>query len=84
MSVTYGAGGTTQDRTISTLADLREHTGSKLGGHLTCVGRSKAQVHEVVDQYQQMGVSHIVALRGDPPEGTTQRRASPRGLCGCG
>jgi methylenetetrahydrofolate reductase (NADPH) len=79
VSVTYGAGGTTQDRTIDTLNDLKENTGVPLGGHLTCVGRSKAEVHAVVDQYEDMGVSHIVALRGDPPEGTPNAGRHPEG-----
>jgi methylenetetrahydrofolate reductase (NADPH) len=69
VSVTYGAGGTTQDRTLATLNRLTSETSLKAAGHLTCVGASKAQVDEVVRAYKSAGVNHIVALRGDPPSG---------------
>lgn len=68
-SVTYGAGGTSQDRTITTLARLRDSTSLNLAGHLTTVGTSSQRTLEVVDTYLEMGVSHIVALRGDAPAG---------------
>jgi methylenetetrahydrofolate reductase (NADPH) len=69
VSVTYGAGGTTQDRTLATLARLASETKLATAGHLTCVGASKQQVNDVVRAYKQAGVNHIVALRGDPPAG---------------
>lgn len=69
VSVTYGAGGTTQDRTLATLRKITSETGLKAAGHLTCVGATKAQVDEVVRAYAAAGVNHIVALRGDPPAG---------------
>ena len=72
-SVTYGAGGSTQERTIATVEQL-VGAGVRTGAHLTCVGKSRDQVDEVVDRYLATGVEHIVALRGDPPEGTDDGR----------
>jgi methylenetetrahydrofolate reductase (NADPH) len=69
VSVTYGAGGTTQDRTLATLSRITSEVGLKAAGHLTCIGKSKAEVDEVVRAYAAAGVNHIVALRGDPPAG---------------
>lgn len=68
MSVTYGAGGTTQDRTLTSLADFVEAgVGVPLAGHLTTVNASKETVEGVIDHYVSLGIRHIVALRGDPP-----------------
>ena len=67
MSVTYGAGGSTRDRTLSTLKDMVRETGVPMAGHLTCVGASKGEVEAVARAYWDAGVKHIVALRGDPP-----------------
>lgn len=66
VSVTYGAGGSSQDRTLKTLESLGR-SGLNLAGHLTTVGASKAETLAVVDTYLDMGVTHIVALRGDQP-----------------
>jgi methylenetetrahydrofolate reductase (NADPH) len=77
MSVTYGAGGTTRGRTIDTIDDLRAVTCAPIAGHLTCVGASRAETHEVIDRYQASGVRHIIALRGDAP--TSNASASSRG-----
>lgn len=73
VSVTYGAGGTTQDRTLATLKRLTDESRLKAAGHLTCVGKTKSEVNEVIRAYSAMGISHIVALRGDPPGGLEQR-----------
>ena len=73
VSVTYGAGGTTQDRTLATLHRLTSETSLKAAGHLTCVGASKEQVNDVVRAYKAAGVNHIVALRGDPPGGVGRK-----------
>lgn len=67
VSVTYGAGGSTRERTHATVARLIRETALVPAAHLTCVGASKAEIAEVVDQYWDAGVRHIVALRGDPP-----------------
>lgn len=73
VSVTYGAGGTTRDRTLSTVARITAETSLKPAAHLTCVGASKAEVNEVVRDFAAAGVRHIVALRGDPPGGVGTR-----------
>jgi len=67
VSVTYGAGGSTRERTHATVARLVRETALKPAAHLTCVAASKAEIAEIADQYWQAGVRHIVALRGDPP-----------------
>ncbi len=69
VSVTYGAGGTTRQRTHSTVARILEETDMRPAAHLTCVGASRAEIDEVVQEYWDLGVRHIVALRGDPPAG---------------
>jgi len=70
VSVTYGAGGTTQARTHATVARLAKETSLTPAAHLTCVGATRDEVDAVARQYWQAGVRHIVALRGDPPPGT--------------
>jgi len=67
VSVTYGAGGSTRERTHATVARLVRETTLKPAAHLTCVAASKGEIAEIADQYWQAGVRHIVALRGDPP-----------------
>ncbi|MAK60159.1 MAG: methylenetetrahydrofolate reductase [NAD(P)H] [Ponticaulis sp.] len=69
VSVTYGAGGSTRDRTHRTVKRMVDETDLTPAAHLTCVGASKAEVMGVVDDYLDAGVGHIVALRGDAPEG---------------
>ena len=69
VSVTYGAGGTTRDRTLNTVRRIAAETALKPAAHLTCVGASKAEVNAVVKDFAAAGVRHIVALRGDPPGG---------------
>ncbi|MEJ0059878.1 MAG: methylenetetrahydrofolate reductase [NAD(P)H] [Terricaulis sp.] len=69
VSVTYGAGGTTRDRTHRTVARIVEETALKPAAHLTCVAASRAEVDDVLHGYWNAGVRHIVALRGDPPGG---------------
>src|SRR6478609_301847 len=68
VSVTYGAGGTTRERTHATVARLVKETDLTPAAHLTCVGASKAEIDAVAQSYWDAGVRHIVALRGDPPE----------------
>ena len=69
VSVTYGAGGTTRERTHATVARLARETTMKPAAHLTCVGASKDEIRDVLRAYHGAGVRHIVALRGDPPTG---------------
>ena len=67
VSVTYGAGGSTRERTHATVERIVRETDLVPAAHLTCVGASKAEIAEVAEQYWNAGVRHIVALRGDPP-----------------
>lgn len=67
VSVTYGAGGSTQDRTHATLLRILRETSLVPAAHLTCVGASRDAVDTVARRYWEAGVRHIVALRGDPP-----------------
>jgi len=68
VSVTYGAGGSTRDRTHATVKRLVEETSLVPAAHLTCVGASRGEVDDVVRGYWDAGIRHIVALRGDMPE----------------
>ena len=67
VSVTYGAGGSTRERTHRTVQRIGGETGLKAAAHLTCVGASREEVDAVIRDYWDAGVRHIVALRGDPP-----------------
>ncbi len=69
VSVTYGAGGSTRDRTHRTLARILAETTLKPAAHLTCVASSRTEVDNVLREYRSAGVRHVVALRGDPPGG---------------
>ncbi|MEM9205966.1 MAG: methylenetetrahydrofolate reductase [NAD(P)H] [Pseudomonadota bacterium] len=69
VSVTYGAGGSTRDKTLGTLDHLVRTTGLPCAGHLTCVDHQKSAVDAVIKQYASIGIKHIVALRGDPCAG---------------
>lgn len=71
VSVTYGAGGTTQERTLNAIRSISAETSHDVAGHLTCVGATRDHVNEVIDAYAEAGVRRIVALRGDPPAGST-------------
>jgi methylenetetrahydrofolate reductase (NADPH) len=69
VSVTYGAGGSTRERTHETVARVIKETKLPVAAHLTCVAATKDEVDAVLRDYWQGGVKHIVALRGDPPGG---------------
>src|ERR1700712_254263 len=69
VSVTYGAGGSTRERTHSTIARILAETELLPAAHLTCVGGARGEIDEIVGRYHEVGVRHIVALRGDPPGG---------------
>ncbi|MCC2112517.1 MAG: methylenetetrahydrofolate reductase [NAD(P)H] [Hyphomicrobiales bacterium] len=73
VSVTYGAGGTTRERTHGTVARIVRETSLEPAAHLTCVAATRDEVDAVVRDYWKVGVRHIVALRGDPPEGVGTR-----------
>jgi len=69
VSVTYGAGGSTRERTHATIARILGETTLLPAAHLTCVGAARREIDEIVGRYHDIGVRHIVALRGDPPGG---------------
>lgn len=69
VSVTYGAGGSTRERTHATVKRMVDETALRPAAHLTCVSASRAEVDEVIRSYWDAGVRHIVALRGDPAGG---------------
>jgi len=79
VSVTYGAGGTTQARTHATVARLAKETALVPAAHLTCVGAARGEVDDVARAYWDAGVKHIVALRGDPPAGAAEYVPHPEG-----
>lgn len=69
VSVTYGAGGTTRDRTIEITHRIVAETSMTPVAHLTCVGHTKTELRQILASLQQAGVHHVLALRGDPPTG---------------
>ena len=73
VSVTYGAGGSTRERSLDTVRKLAQTTALKPAAHLTCVDASKADVNDVARRFAEAGVKHIVALRGDPPQGVGKK-----------
>lgn len=79
VSVTYGAGGSTRERTHNTVVRILNETGLKPAAHLTCVGAARGEVDEVAQHYWQAGIRHIVALRGDAPEGSGSFQPHPQG-----
>ncbi|OHC74456.1 MAG: methylenetetrahydrofolate reductase [NAD(P)H] [Rhodospirillales bacterium RIFCSPLOWO2_12_FULL_58_28] len=79
VSVTYGAGGSTRERTHATVTRIRKETDLEPAAHLTCVGSSRDEVDAIARRYWEDGIRHIVALRGDPPEGSAAYRPHPDG-----
>ena len=79
VSVTYGAGGTTRSLTHQTVTRIQSETSLQAAAHLTCVAATRAEVDDVARRYWQAGIRHVVALRGDPPEGADGYRAHPGG-----
>lgn len=79
VSVTYGAGGSTRERTHATVARIAKETNIPAAAHLTCVDASKEEIREVAQAYWDAGVRHIVALRGDPPNIGEPFRPHPDG-----
>ena len=78
-SVTYGAGGTTRERTHATVARIRRETAIPPAAHLTCVGASRDEIDAIARRYWEAGIRHIVALRGDPAVGGGRYEPYPGG-----
>ncbi len=68
-SVTYGAGGSTQDTTINTVLETQQETGIPTASHLSCIGSSEDQIRDILNLYKESGINRLVALRGDLPSG---------------
>ncbi len=79
VSVTYGAGGSTRERTHNTVARITEETSLAAAAHLTCVSATREEVDDVARRYWDAGIRHIVALRGDAPEGEDTYTPHPGG-----
>jgi methylenetetrahydrofolate reductase (NADPH) len=79
-SVTYGAGGSTRDRTLEIVSWLKHDLGIEALAHLTCVGASRAELREILDQTAAAGIENILALRGDPPRGVAEWTPHPDGF----
>lgn len=80
VSVTYGAGGTTRDRTNAAIQTIVERARLTVAGHLTCVGASRSETLDVARGYARLGVRRIVALRGDAPKGAERFEPHPDGF----
>ena len=68
-SVTFGAGGSTQDATLETVLDIQANDGVSAAPHLSCIGSEKAKIIELLDQYKAADINRLVTLRGDIPSG---------------
>ena len=79
VSVTYGAGGSTRDRTIRITSEIIEKNSYKVVAHLTCVGSTAIELDEILDKYKNAGIKEILALRGDPTGGPTAPWQSTQG-----
>jgi len=84
VSVTYGAGGSTRDRTIELVSHIKERTGIEAMAHLTCVGHTKEEIADVLSRLAKARIENVLALRGDPPKGqaTFQRTEGGFGYAG--
>jgi methylenetetrahydrofolate reductase (NADPH) len=79
-SVTYGAGGSTQNRTLEVTKWLKAELGIEAMAHLSCVGATRDDLHRILDGIANAGIENVLALRGDPPRGETEWRPHPGGL----
>ena len=79
VSVTYGADGSTRERTHDAVARIAEQTSLTAAPHLTCIGADRAEINDIAQEYWDMGIRHLVALRGDPPPGESGYQPHPSG-----
>ncbi|MBU0728186.1 MAG: methylenetetrahydrofolate reductase [NAD(P)H] [Proteobacteria bacterium] len=80
VSVTYGAGGSTRDRTHKLIVRIQQQTNLTVVSHLTCVGSTKDEIKSILETYDQSGVQNILALRGDPPKGQKEWKPTLNGF----
>ncbi|HZU59805.1 MAG TPA: methylenetetrahydrofolate reductase [NAD(P)H] [Solirubrobacteraceae bacterium] len=79
-SVTYGAGGSTRERTVEITKWIKQELGIEAMAHLSCVGASRGELHQILRDIELSGIENVLALRGDPPRGETEWRPHPEGL----
>ena len=80
VSVTYGAGGSTRDRTVEITKHIKDEHGLEAMAHLSCVGTTDAELRTILDEIRDAGIDNVLALRGDPPRGETEWKPTPGGL----
>jgi len=80
VSVTYGAGGSTRDRTLDLVARIQRELGITTMAHLTCVGSTKDEIRQTLQRLHDSGIRNVLALRGDPPKGETEFQATEGGF----
>ena len=80
VSVTYGAGGSTREKTVTITQRIKSEAGIEAMAHLTCVGHSRDEIDQLLDEYEEAGIENIMALRGDPPRGDTEFVPHPQGF----
>jgi methylenetetrahydrofolate reductase (NADPH) len=80
VSVTYGAGGSTRDRTHKLVVRIQKETDLTVVSHLTCVGSTRDEIRQILDNYQESGIENILALRGDPPKGQNSWKKTEGGF----
>lgn len=80
VSVTYGAGGSTRDRTVELVTRIKQSTGIEAMAHLTCVGHTREELHEVLQKLKASKVENVLPLRGDPPQGQKEFVPTPGGF----
>ena len=80
VSVTYGAGGTTRNRTVEITKTIKRDFGIEAMAHLSCVGEPRERLVEILEEIQASGIQNVLALRGDPPRGETEWTPHPEGL----
>ncbi len=80
VSVTYGAGGSTREKTVAITRRIKRETGIEAMAHLTCVGHGRDDIAALLDEYEAAGIENIMALRGDPPRGDTAFTPHPEGF----
>ncbi|MBN8232926.1 methylenetetrahydrofolate reductase [NAD(P)H] [Corallococcus macrosporus] len=80
VSVTYGAGGSTRDRTVELVTHIKQQTGIEAMAHLTCVGHTRDELRDVLRRLDAAGIENVLLLRGDPPQGQTTFEPVPGGF----
>ena len=80
VSVTYGAGGSTREKTVAITRRIKREAGIEAMAHLTCVGHGRDEIGALLEEYEDAGIENIMALRGDPPRGDTEFVPHPEGF----